>query len=637
MAKMKNTKIKTENNIKLDSDLFSYIQTAGGVSFKEPVHIVEGDGYIKPVHIYSLPSLVSEFWLDNILNIEHTIATLDVHTKNRYEAKKNINRSLKTEKAIYNTANNYLDIYDAQKRYDELEDLYHEISTLGEVVKECDFRVFIPSKKIVQLEEEYEKITKKLDSDSYKSAVFLNEMKREYESIFLGFQKQRTGLFNLEPQPLTSNQLAAGDPFAYSELIDQTGDFLGFTDSDGVVIFDEFTSSSKRKHYNSLVIGDMGSGKSTLLKKRFTYNAVRGNFIRTFDVSGEFEKLTKEFGGKIIKCSGSEGTLNPLEILKASDNDDTSYARHIAKVKTFFTCITPQIEDSILIALETTLREFYAGKNLVPGNIKITGLSSKKYPIFSDFLFFIDEKLEKLKIVKTEDKATEVLVASETLQLSHLRSIVDTLVKNYGQMFDRHTSIDNITDEKIVTFDISDIKDLGNVFVAQMFNMVTLCWDNAVSSGQIMKDMYEQENLEDYLLDKFLIVVDEAHRWINTNMLELLEQLVKYSREGRKYFAGMLLATQSIADFIGNSNEKGVELLKALFSFMQYKFIFKQDASATDIIKDTFKDSLTYSQLEDIPYLERGECILAIAGDRTIRFDVWASSEYELPIFAGGK
>ena len=207
MAKKKNTKIETENNIKLDSDFFRYIQTAGGVSFKEPVHIAAGDGYIKPVHIYSLPSLVSEFWLDNILNIEHTIATLDVHTKNRYEAKKNINRSLKTEKAIYNTANNYLDIYDSQKRYDELEDLYHEISTLGEVVKECDFRVFIPSKKIVQLEEEYEKITKKLDSDSYKSAVFLNEMKREYESLFSSFQKQRTGLFNLEPQPLTSNQL----------------------------------------------------------------------------------------------------------------------------------------------------------------------------------------------------------------------------------------------------------------------------------------------------------------------------------------------------------------------------------------------------------------------------------------------
>ena len=70
---------------------------------------------------------------------------------------------------------------------------------------------------------------------------------------------------------------------------------------------------------------------------------------------------------------------------------------------------------------------------------------------------------------------------------------------------------------------------------------------------------------------------------------------------------------------------------------MQYKFIFKQDTSSADVIKDTFKDSLTYSQLEDIPYLERGECILSIAGDRTIRFDVWASGEYELPIFSGGK
>lgn len=630
-------KKKEEKKVKLDSDLFSYVQTAGGVSFSEPVHITCGDGYIKPVHVYSLPSLVDTFWLDNLFNIEHTIATIDIHSKNKYEAKKNINRSLKTEKAIYNTANNYLDIYDAQKRHDELEDLYHEISTLGEVVKECDFRIFIPSKSLVKLEEEYEAVTKKLDSDSYKSAVFLNEMKKEYESLLLSFKKQRTGLFNIEPLPLTSSQLAEGDPFAYSELIDNTGDFLGFTDSDGVVIFDEFTSSNKRKHYNSLVIGDMGSGKSTLLKKRFTYNAARGNFIRTFDVSGEFEKLTLEFGGKVIKCNGSEGTLNPLEILRAGEDESTSYARHIAKVKTFFRCITPQITDQSIISLETNLREFYASKNLVPENEQITGLSSKKYPIFSDFLIFIDEKIENLKKQEVTDKATEVLIESETLQLSKLRAVVDALVKNYGQMFDRHTSIDNITDEKIVTFDISDIKELGNVFVGQMFNMVTLCWDNAVSNGQIMKNLYEEENIEDYLLDKFLIIVDEAHRWINTNMLELLDQMLKYSREGRKYFAGMLLASQSIGDFIINSSEKGVELLKALFSFMQYKFIFKQDTSSADIIKDTFKDSLTYSQLEDIPYLERGECILSIAGDRTIRFDVWASSEYELPIFSGGK
>ena len=633
----KKNKKKEEKKVKLDSDLFSYIQTAGGVSFREPVHITCGDGYIKPVHVYSLPSLVDTFWLDNLFNIEHTIATIDIHSKNKYEAKKNINRSLKTEKAIYNTANNYLDIYDAQKRYDELEDLYHEISTLGEVVQECDFRIFIPSKSLVKLEEEYEAVTKKLDSDSYKSAVFLNEMKREYESLLLSFKGQRTGLFNVEPQPLTSSQLAEGDPFAYSELIDNTGDFLGFTDSDGVVIFDEFTSSNRRKHYNSLVIGDMGSGKSTLLKKRFTYNAARGNFIRTFDVSGEFEKLTKEFGGKVIKCNGSEGTLNPLEILRAGEDESTSYARHITKVKTFFRCITPQITDQSIISLETNLREFYASKNLVPERGQITGLSSKKYPIFSDFLLFIDEKIESLKNQKVTDKATEVLIENETIQLSKLKAVVDALVKNYGQMFDRHTSIDNITDEKIVTFDISDIKDLGNVFVAQMFNMVTLCWDNAVSNGQIMKKLYEEENVEDYLLDKFLIIVDEAHRWVNTNMLELLDQMLKYSREGRKYFAGMLLASQSIGDFISNSSEKGVELLKALFSFMQYKFIFKQDTSSADVIKDTFKDSLTYSQLEDIPYLERGECILSIAGDRTIRFDVWASGEYELPIFSGGK
>ena len=78
----KKNKKKEEKKVKLDSDLFSYIQTAGGVSFREPVHITCGDGYIKPVHVYSLPSLVDTFWLDNLFNIQHTIATIDIHSKN---------------------------------------------------------------------------------------------------------------------------------------------------------------------------------------------------------------------------------------------------------------------------------------------------------------------------------------------------------------------------------------------------------------------------------------------------------------------------------------------------------------------------------------------------------------------------
>ena len=92
----------------------------------------------------------------------------------------------------------------------------------------------------------------------------------------------------------------------------------------------------------------MGSGKSTLLKKLFKQNASIGNYIRCFDVSGEFSALTLEFGGKIIRCSGSDGMLNPLEILRSGEDDYASYARHISKLQAFFRCINPSMSDQLL-------------------------------------------------------------------------------------------------------------------------------------------------------------------------------------------------------------------------------------------------------------------------------------------------
>ena len=45
----------------------------------------------------------------------------------------------------------------------------------------------------------------------------------------------------------------------------------------------------------------MGSGKSDTFEKLFKDNAMRGNFVRAFDISGEFRELTYEFGGKVLK------------------------------------------------------------------------------------------------------------------------------------------------------------------------------------------------------------------------------------------------------------------------------------------------------------------------------------------------
>lgn len=636
----KKRKKKQTKKEEFDINLIETIQSKGGLSFKEPTYTIFGDGYVRCLHIDEIPTHVNDYWLIDIFNIPNTVCSISLSNKDIAEVKKNINKSIMEENARGYSAKNYIDLYNADKRKQELQFLFDELARMGEVIKLCDFRIFVKGKTLAEMEEKCSEIIKNLDSEGYKITTLLNEQNKEIKSLYNPYSNIHSDFFTMKGLSLTTETISSGYPFNYSELLDKEGTLMGFSDTGGVIIFDEFTKTKKRKHYNSIVCGDMGSGKSTHLKKRFTHNASIGNFVRTFDISGEFKKLTNEFGGKIIKCNGKDGMLNPLEILKAGDDDTTSFSRHISKLQAFFKCIMPSMGDTLLQDLSNILWGFYGEFNLLPSeNRNITGLDANKYPTFSQFKNYLEYKIktiQKRDALAETDVETELNI-EEAKNLNSIFIVVNNLCSNYGHMFDGHTTINNITNEKIVTFDISEIKDLGNFFTACMQDLVSLCWDNAVDNGIKMKTKWENEDVSSQDLTKFLILIDESHRWVNTSMPLILDMILKYMREARKYFAGITLASQSVRDFMPQSDGKGFESIKKLFELSQYKFMFKQDSSAKEHIRNIFGESITFSQVEQIPFLEVGECILAISGDKSLKFKEWLSKEYEEKLFAGGR
>lgn len=627
---------------KVDIDLIEKLQPRGGISFSNPSYIRFGDGYIRCLRVYTLPTYINEFWLMSLFNIPNCICTFDVSSKDMAEVKKNINKSITEEQARASVAKNYEEAYNANKRKEELESLFDNVSRLGEVIKLCDFRIFIKSLTLEELEEQTETIFKNLEADGYKTSIMLNEQKSEWLSIFEPFSEYHKRPFTMRGLVLTSEQLAEGYPFNYSELIDKNGVLLGFSKTGGVILYDQFTKTAKRKHYNAVVCGDMGSGKSTHLKKMFKHNASLGNYVRTFDISGEFSDITEEFGGKIIKCNGSEGMLNPLEILRAGDDDYISYSNHISKLLAFFRCIIPSMSDELEQELSNQLQALYTIFELNPDdNREITGLAADKYPTLTNFKVYLERSIEGLKNMDKESE-TDVetnLYIDKARNLNNLLGAVENLVNNYGKLFDGYSTIDDISREKIVTFDISSIKDLGTIFTAQMQNLVSLCWDNAVANGKSMKNLWDEHKEEtmDQDITKFLVLIDESHRWVNTSMPLILDMITRYMREARKYFAGIVLASQSVRDFIPQATDKDLERIRALFEFSQYKFMFKQSSSAQEHIQTIFGAEMTSTQVSKIPYLEVGETIMSISGDRTIEFKEWLSKEYEERLFAGGR
>ena len=59
-------------------------------------------------------------------------------SKDNAEVKKNINKSLKEEFARANTAKDYMQLYDAKLRQQELQNMYDELTSMGEVIKDID-------------------------------------------------------------------------------------------------------------------------------------------------------------------------------------------------------------------------------------------------------------------------------------------------------------------------------------------------------------------------------------------------------------------------------------------------------------------------------------------------------------------
>lgn len=645
----KKTKVENIQEETYDPYLLEQIQPSGGITFQDTRYVETGTGYETCIHVYDFPQKLDDFWMAKVCNINNTVVTVDISTDNVMEVQKNINRSMKEQQYRYMEAQNFQEKYDAKQRFQEMERLYEEISSLGEVIKLLHIRIFVADHSYMRLEEKVKNILAKLESNGFRAAIFLNESKTEWESMYRPYKEQQSeDLFFIYGQPLTSNALAAGNPFHFSSLQDPCGDFLGKTPCGGNVLFDEFHKSKTRRFYNSLAVGTMGSGKSTLLKKRFLTNAIKGNYVRTFDISGEFTTLTKTLGGKVLKLDGTNGILNPLEVLKAEEGEEISFTRHISKVSTIYKFLTEGSADTEeIIEFEELLRELYKtfGMELVGGKVKsqVTGLPANRYPTFSDLLAYIEGKMEEIQRKSKAYEAVELdLVKHRMAIMDKIRRVLSNITNTYGSLFDGHTSIDNILDEQIVTFDLSTIKEMKpSVFDAQIFNMISLCWDNCVTNGKLMMERLRKAKGEEGALDpeqvtKFLMIIDESHRWINTKKRHALESISIYLREARKFFGGIMLASQSIRDYVPEgSGAEEIDDLKKIFELTQYKFIFHQEADTLPLLDKVFESTLTQSQRNKIPKLEIGENILCIASDRNLEFKVHLTKE-EDRIFEGG-
>lgn len=628
-----------------DPWLLEAIQPKGGLRPVNERYVETGCGYEACITVSKFPARVEEFWLTRLMNMDNIVCVIDINTEDPNISKKNINAGMREQERRAEDASDTTVKKTAAQRYAELNALWDDIDVMGEVLKLVKVRIFVEGRTYDECDKRVKSVLDRLDAAGYEASIFLNEEINDFRSVYLPYTKQQeleeAKVYARYGQPLESITLADGIPFHFTNLVDPTGTYLGSTSLGGTVLFDMHTQNNVRTAYNGVVLGKQGAGKSTLLKKLLESMAVRGHYIRGFDPVGEYRHIVELLGGAYIALDGTRGILNALEILKTSDEGEgMCYVNHSAKMRTVYLLLNPNASVQEANAFEDYLQEFYVEYGLIDPNKSldeqtITGLAADKYPIFSDFVAYLEKRRAAIRAGSNKIEAD--LAIREARTCDNIYKAFRSLVTNYGAIFNGHTSIDNIMDRQIVFFNIANLKSMKpEVFDAQLFLALTLCWDNCVKVGAYMKEQYETHAIEKDDITRFEIFIDEAHEIINTDKIAAVEQITVFAREARKYFGGILCATHSIRDFVpeGASTE-GINKLKTFFELCEYKFILNQDTNALPVLQQVFANKLTVGDLEAIPRFGKGEMVFCVSSDRNIQMHV-EITQFEEENFKGG-
>jgi len=622
----------------MNKSLLSDIQPVGGISFKEK-YIEKGDGYECCIHIYKFPNKVRKYWLNEIMNKDNVIATLDVGNYSHNELYKDLNKSLAEQEDRTYSDRSPMGRKRALINYQNLDYLAQSIEVNGEKMKEIHLKLFVYAKTKKELDDNVNKVMSSLESMNFRGNVNLAEQKFDWQSLTTSINGQKKLKNKRKPNVIPASSIAGGYPFYHTYLEDPTGLFLGTTKTYGSVLFDPFFLDDIRTYYNGAVIGVMGSGKSTFLKKLLLNNTILGNATRVIDPTGEFRTLVESLGGKVISLDGTGGIINPLEILATIINEETnevddnnSFTMHMSKMSMLYTYMSPNSGDNEKKEFNKLLRDFYEDFGIERG--KSTRYQKEEYPIMSDFLSFLNKRLYFDLHKKIIDKR---LSEENKYRIENIILTIESLVYDYGSMFNGHSTISNIKDENIVSFEIKDLTEMDrNIFNVQLFNALTLLWNNALTQGRKEKELFENREKSFNNIKRYMIILDEAHRVININNMQGVEYLTNCEREFRKYFGGLWFATQSIRDVASNDvSSIEFEKIKKLFELTQYKCVMRQDPASQSVMSSVFQGLITDSELEKIPNLRKGEMILAINGYGNIELEVHASDE-ELKLFKGG-
>ena len=453
------------------------------------------------------------------------------------------------------------------------------------------------------------RVRQALSEDGFRVTDMFMQQFEAYSSVSLsGFDA-----FERFKRGIHSNSCAAVFPFVYKSLCDNDGLYIG--NSSGIPVFiNFFRRDSERVNSNTVIIGKSGSGKSYATKSILAQLAAEDSKIFILDPENEYTKMAAGLNGKIIDVgTASQGRLNPFHIITSLSDDEedeesadekakaNTFSAHLQFLEEFYRQILPGLSPEALEFLNSLTTNMYTSRG-IDQDTDFSKLSPSDYPTFNDLY---DDILETFQTGFTDNDYT--------------KGILRTLMASVSKFADggRDSALWNgeatiTTDENFVVFDFQTLLSNKNQTIANAQMLLVLKWlDNEIIKNREYNMMYHANR-------KIVIVIDEAHVFIDDKFPIALDFMFQLAKRIRKYNGMQIVITQNIKDFVGT--EELARKSTAIINASQYSFIFPLSPNdMTDLIK-LYENAgaINDSEQDDIVNNGRGRAfVITSPGERT--------------------
>ena len=354
--------------------------------------------------------------------------------------------------------------------------------------------------------------------------------------------------------------LAGVFPWIFASLKDQRGICLG--SADGVPTFlDFFRRDNERVNSNMVIVGKSGGGKSYATKSILSNLAADDSKIFVLDPENEYADLASNLNGKFINvANSSHGRINPFHIITSLEDDDAeegmetnSFAEHLQFLEEFFRQILPEVNADAMEYLNNLINRVYM-RSGIDQYTNLNTLKAEDYPTFDNLYDCILEEFQNTQ--------------SEYLR-NNLRVLMSYVAKfstggRNSNMWNGYSTLSTV--ENFIVFNFQSLLANRNNTIANAQMLLVLKYlDNEIIKNREYNTKYGANR-------KIIIVIDEAHVFIDSKYPLALDFMYQMAKRIRKYNGMQIVITQNIKDFVGS--EELARKSTAIINACQYSFIF---------------------------------------------------------------